>query len=220
MSLCGAYRSGAGLSAATRGYERELFISSFLEKVFPPGYRFGTGDAIDIRGARSGQLDIVVEFTFLPSVPVPGGSARLYLAEGVAAVVEVKSDLAKQWGEVESTAAALRSLERQFQVPGLTPCGPPPTRIPLFAVGYTGWRQLDTVREKASAGVVDGILVIEPGLFSTRPDFPNGLYAEGPIALWGLISALHYCTLSVVINSLSPIEYVRRHASVTAQDTT
>ena len=35
--------------------------------------------------------------------------------------------------------------------------------------------------EKANAGVVDGILVIDAGFFSTRNDFPNGLFAEGPI---------------------------------------
>jgi hypothetical protein len=211
-SLCGVYESGAGMSSSSRGREREQFIDLFLARLLPPGYRFGSGDIIDTHRSRSGQLDVVVEFTFLPSLPALGGSTRLYLAEGVAAVVEVKSDLAKQWGEVEATVAALRPLERQFQVPGFTPYGPPPTRIPVFAVGYTSWRRLDTVREKAASGVVDGLLVIDSGLFSTRPDFPNGMFAEGPLALWGLISALHYCTLSVVINAFSPIEYVRTYA--------
>jgi hypothetical protein len=216
-SLCGVYESGAGMSAASCGREREQFIDLFLSRLLPPGYRFGSGDVIDTRGSRSGQLDVVVEFTFLPSLPAVGGSTRLYLAEGVAAVVEVKSDLAKQWNEVQATASALRTLERQFHVPGFTPYGPPPKQIPLFAVGYTGWRQLDTVREKAGAGVVDGLLVIDSGLFSTRSDFPNGLWAQGPLALWGLISALHYCTLSVVINAFSPIEYVRQYGSTTAE---
>jgi hypothetical protein len=216
-SLCGAYESGAGMSTASRGREREQFIDLFLSRLLPPGYRFGSGDAIDTRGFRSGQLDVVVEFTFLPSLPAIGGSTRLYLAEGVAAVVEVKSDLAKQWNEVEATSAALRRLERQFHVPGFTPYGPPPKQIPLFAIGYTGWRQLDTVREKANSGVVDGLLVIDAGLFSTRADFPNGLWAQGSMALWGLISALHYCTLSVVINAFSPLEYVRQYGSAAAE---
>jgi len=212
-SLSGLYESGGGMSTASRGREREQFIDSFLSRVLPPGYRFGSGDVIDTFGSRSGQVDVVVEFTFLPSLPALVGSTRLYLAEGVAAIVEVKSNLAKQWEEVKATASALRPLERVFQVPGFTPYGTPPKKIPLFAVGYTGWRQLETVREKASEGIVDGILIIDAGLFSTRKDFPNGLSAQGPQALWGLISALHFCTLSVVINSFSPIEYVRHCAT-------
>lgn len=147
-SLCGVYESGSCMSDASRGREREQFVDLFLSQLLPPGYRFGSGDVIDTRGFRSGQLDVVVEFTFLPSIPSVGGKTRLYLAEGVAAVVEVKSDLAKQWNEVESTATALRRLERQFHVPGFTPYGTPPKQIPLFAVGYTGWRQLDTIRQE------------------------------------------------------------------------
>lgn len=200
------------MSAASRGREREQFINLFLAQVLPPSYRFGSGDAIDVHGRRSGQLDVVVEFTFLPSLPAVAESTRLYLAEGIAAIVEVKSDVAKQWKEVEATAATIAPLEREFQVPGFTPYGTPSKRIPIFAVGYTGWRQLDTVREKAASGVVDGILVIDSGHFSTRPDFPNGMFAQGPLALWGLVSALHYCTLSVVINAFSPIEYIRARA--------
>lgn len=207
-SLSGLYEGGSGMSTASRGREREQFIELFLSQVLPPGYRFGSGDVIDTFGSRS--VDVVVEFTFLPSLPALAGSTRLYLAEGVAAIVEVKSDLAKQWEEVKATASALQLLERIFQVPGFTPYGPPLKKIPLFAVGYTGWRQLETVREKASEGIVDGILIIDAGLFSTRQEFPNGLYAQGPLALWGLISALHFCTLSIVINSFSPIEYVRQ----------
>jgi hypothetical protein len=38
------------------------------------------------------------------------------------------------------------------------------------------------------------------------------------LALWGLISALHFCTLSVVINSFSPIEYVRQFTTQTIKD--
>ena len=218
-SLCGVYESGAGMSAASCGREREQFIDLFLARLLPPGHRFGAGDIIDTRGSHSGQLDVVVEFSFLPSLPALGGSTRLYLAEGVAAVVEVKSDLAKQWGDVEATASALRPLERQFQVPGFTPYGPPPKQIPLFAVGYTGWQTLGTVQEKAGSGVVDGVLVIDSGLFSTRRDFPNGVWARGPLALWGLIRALHYCTLSVVINAFSPIEYARRLCRPAAEPT-
>ena len=123
---------------------------------------------------------------------------------------------APDWADVNASDYASqkdRPLERVFQPPGFTPYGPPPKRIPLFAVGYTGWRQLETVKQRACSGVVDGILIIDSGLFSTRDDFPNGQFAQGPLALWGLITALHYCTLSIALNSFSPIEYVRRYAT-------
>ena len=212
-ALTALYESGAGMTTATRGREREQFIDIFLSRVLPPGYRFGTGDAIDTHGHRSGQLDVVVEFTFFPSLPGLVGQPRLYFAEGVAAVIEVKSDLSKQWDEVTSTSSALHRLERRFQVPGFTPYGPPSKEIPIFAVGYTGWKDIETVKRKANEGIVDGVLVIDRGLFSTRSDFPNGLFVEGSTSLWGLVSSLHFSALSVVLNSMSPLEYVLQNKS-------
>jgi hypothetical protein len=97
------------------GNEREAFLHAFLGDVLPPHLRFGTGDATDQSGERSGQLDIVVEYPFVPSLPlVAGRSPRLYLAEGIVAVVEVKSDLTKQWNEVGLTARGLNNLTRNY----------------------------------------------------------------------------------------------------------
>jgi hypothetical protein len=77
-SLSGLYESGGGMSTASRGREREHFIDLFPSRVLPPGYRFGSGDIIDTFGSRLGQVDVVVEFTFLPSLPALTGSTRLY----------------------------------------------------------------------------------------------------------------------------------------------
>jgi len=52
-SLCGVYESGAGMSAASCGREREQFIDLFLARLLPPGHRFGAGDIIDTRGSHS-----------------------------------------------------------------------------------------------------------------------------------------------------------------------
>jgi hypothetical protein len=108
MALHGA---GGDMSAASRGREREHFLELFLYQVFPPTFRFGSGDIMDRRRVRSGQLDFVVEYPFLPSFLLVGPGPRLYLAAGVAAVIEVKSDLQRQWGEVERSARALRKLQ-------------------------------------------------------------------------------------------------------------
>ena len=89
--LNGIHQSSVGLSSATIGGERAAFIDQFLSKVLPPIYRFGSGDVTDSSGAKSGQLDVVVEYPFAPSLPTVGsGQSRLYLAESAAAVIEVK----------------------------------------------------------------------------------------------------------------------------------
>jgi hypothetical protein len=80
--LTGVHSAGGTLSSATRGGERSAFIDEFLSKVLPKPFRFGTGDATDANGLKSGQLDVVIEYPFMPSLPLPGaGNSRLYLAE-------------------------------------------------------------------------------------------------------------------------------------------
>jgi hypothetical protein len=166
--LLGALAAGDSLSNATKGREREVFVNGFLAEVLPPHFRFGSGDAIDSKGMRSGQLDIVVEYPFLPSLPlVMGRSPRLYLAEGIVAVIEVKSDLASQWNQVEETANKLRQLQRDYGYEGGVSIGPRATpRIPLFAVGYNGWSTFEKVKEKVNLDKgINGALVIQSGHF-------------------------------------------------------
>lgn len=219
-SLIALHAGGAAMSSASSGREREQFVDEFLRKVLPPAYRIGSGDVIDSFGQKTGQQDVVVEFSFLPTLPAIAGKERLYLAEGVAALVEVKSNLAKDWEDVKRRASAIRNLRRIFRVPGFTPYGPPPERIPYFAVGYSGWKSIETVQEKCQEGFVDAILIIDHGLFCTRSDFfpdkfytPDGkwnirgFFAKEERALWGLVCCVHYATLSIVMNSFSPLLY-------------
>jgi hypothetical protein len=111
--LLGAHGASGVLTTASRGNEREAFINAFLADVLPPQFRFGTGDAVDQGGHKSGQLDSVIEYPFVPSLPVVAGrSPRLYLAEGIVAVVEVKSNVSAQWDEVVATASQLAALTR------------------------------------------------------------------------------------------------------------
>jgi hypothetical protein len=114
--LNGVHAASSSLSAASRGHERQAFIDNFLANVLPPVYRFGTGDATDAAGNRSGQLDVVVEYPFSPTLPSVGGTGttRLYLAEGIAAVIEVKSNAMSQWKEAVHTASLLAPLKRSF----------------------------------------------------------------------------------------------------------
>ena len=202
--LKGIYRSSIGLSAATTGQERAAFIDEFLSKVLPPIYRFGSGDATDVNGSRSGQLDVVIEYPFAPSLPVVGaGQSRLYLAESVATVIEVKSNLANQWPEAERTAVRLAAIRRHFES-GIS-VGPSPTiSIPFFAVGYTGWKTMDALQAKLNACEnIAGCLVIDPGLYASS----TGMLASGPWALWGFICDLHRVTSSLQSASTNPLRY-------------
>jgi hypothetical protein len=209
QSLMGAHQSGAQMSAASRGGEREAFIGSFLANVLPPVFRFGTGDATDAAGHRSGQLDVGVEFPFSPSLPSAGGSTRLYLAESVAAVIEVKSNIAAQWKEAVHTAEQLAPLRRTFG--GTMFMGNtyrPTNRIPLFVAGYTGWKTIETVEKNlAQSPQITGALVIDAGLFACSAGYGGMRVTGSPWSLWGLIVALHEITNQLQAASTDPVRY-------------
>jgi hypothetical protein len=135
--LIAVYKSGAGMSSAAKGNERRAFVHDFLEATFPPPNRFGTGDCIDKAGNQSGESDVVVEYPFLPSLTLQG-HGRLYLAEGIAAVIEVKSNISGQWKEACDTGTKLKALQRNFVI-GMS-MGPVPLDIPYFVVGTLAGR--------------------------------------------------------------------------------
>jgi hypothetical protein len=86
--------------------------------------------------------------------------------------------------------------------------GHPPTTTPLFVVGYTGWRTADAMKAQLAANPnVAGILIIDAGIFVSN-DAYGGLFATGPVSLWGLIVALHRITNSLANASTDPLAYV------------
>jgi hypothetical protein len=206
--LNGVHQAGASMSAASKGEERQTFINNFLERVLPPIYRFGTGDVTDLHGNRSGQLDVVVEYPFGPSLPSSSDSPRLYLAESLAAVIEVKSDLSAQWNEAVATASKLALIQRSFQTMMTIGGGKPPSgRIPLFAVGYKGWSDSGTLQKHVhDSPYIDGALVISSGLYYSKTEH-HELGATGPWALWGLICSLHEITRPLLISNTNPFRY-------------
>lgn len=211
QQLMGGYLGGAAMASSSKGREREKFIDRFLSQVLPPSYRFGTGDVTDEAGNRSGQVDVVVEFPFFPSLPMVGSSPRLYLAEGVAAVIEVKSDLAGQWSEVERTSAALKPLNRMGATMLSIGQAPGP-KIPLIAVGYKGWQTQKTLTEKVQSGTVDAALIIESGFFTSSQSY-LGATASGPHGLWALISVLYESMARLVSAFRQPIKYLLEQQS-------
>lgn len=204
--LIAVHQASSGMSSAAKGHERQEFIDKFLSQVLPTPFRFGTGDATDKDGRKSGQLDVVIEFPFGPSLPVVGGTtSRLYLAETVAAVIEVKSNVASQWNEAVSTAQQLFPLQRSYGA--AMKMGPELPKIPLFVASYSGWNQVQTVEQKiVSAQEIGGILIIDPGIFVSSSHF-GSIKATGPWALWGLIACLHQATGFLKAVATNPLEY-------------
>jgi hypothetical protein len=210
--LMAVHQSSSFASTNTRGKERESFINLFLSSTLSSQFRIGSGEITDTNGNLSGQIDIVIEYPFLPSIKIPGTSAdtRLYLSEGVVAVIEVKSDLAGQWDEVKQTADKVRKIRHRFGfVKGLMT-----THIPIFAVGYRGWKKQETVIEHLKQDVVDGILIIEEeGFFIwNHTILPIPQLSGSPTggwALWGLIVALHKLGMSRQVNEFDLALYAR-----------
>lgn len=189
-ALVAHHAGGSAMPASSSGREREAFLLEFLGRVFPTGLRFGTGAVTDSAGNRSGQLDVIVEYPILPSFPMPTTEERLYLAESVGAVISVKSDLSKQWSEVEAEGEKLGPLRRKWLAAQLrrngtvTFDGPEmETAIPFFAVGYTGYKTIDGLRERlnSTAHTVRPLaaMSIDSGVFVAT----TGREASG---VWGL----------------------------------
>lgn len=163
----GAYKAGGGFASANKGDEREAFVTLFLQNVLPPMYRFGSGEITDTKSAKSGQLDIVIEMPWAPSFGLPfQSSVRLYPAEAVGAVIEIKSNIANQFSGVVATADKLVPLRQTLngtsvQGGGLEMHPNESVPIPLYAVGFRGWPTAETIKNKLLSTELDGILVID-----------------------------------------------------------
>jgi hypothetical protein len=131
------------------------------------------------------------------------------LAEGVSAVIEVKSNLSAQWREVEASARALKALKRSLEG-AVVQLGYLPEDVPLFAVGYTGWQSIDALRDHVRAIDADGALVIDPGLYVSSERLSDPLELTGPQALWGLITSIHEAMTCIRVMDVDPGEYVGR----------
>lgn len=192
------------MSASSKGQERQQFIDHFLAHALPPIYRFGSGDATDATGHRSGQLDVVIEHPFAPNLPIGAGQpTRLYLAEAVAAVIEVKSNLAGQWEEAKKTANAVAPLRRNFAL-SMSMGSMPSETLPIYVVGYTGWKTIETLRERmAECPAIKGVLIIERGLFVA-----GKMHAMGHHALWAFVCHL-FREISTLQGAISdPLGYL------------
>ena len=204
-----AYLAGSQCTSASKGIEREIFVRRFLTQVLPPIFRFGHGDIINTYNRTSGQIDIIIENPFFPSFPVVDGGPRLYFAEGVAAALEVKSDISSQWSDFQSTA---KKLNRLLPCPGGVKANSTLAwadyRVPLFAVGFKGWKKLNALRPILEAEALDGVFVIDSGLFCVSKKYNVEDIEGDPVAaLWTFLCCLHEQITSIQSISTTPLIY-------------
>lgn len=197
--MLAAHAAGTQLSNTSKGDEREIFVSQFLQKIFPSKHRVGCGDIVDRGGLQSGQVDIVLEVESSPSFPVPiGDGPRIYLAEGVGAVIEVKSNLEKQWAEVVATTQKVKALaphRKPLQKRGGLVTSKPfedNSPLPVFAVGFDGWTQLTTLKQKVDGSLLDGALILKHDLcVVTHPESRGTPIEADSQSLWAFTMAVY-----------------------------
>ncbi len=186
------------LPSAAMGDEREVLVREFLEKVFPFPYRFGTGAITDSSGKVSGQLDVVVEWPFFASFPAPVGTQRLYLAESVAYAIEVKSNVAKKWDDIQQTVSQIRQLRRRWTGHLATQSDATNTKtafaalpgtistVPIVVVGFEGYASAQTLSSKLNEippnNRPDAVLVIKSGVYVTSWQTRQFSGSEGLLA--------------------------------------
>ena len=204
--LMAHHSAGSLMPSAAKGTERETLVREFLGRVFPAPIRFGRGAIVDSAGTRSGELDVVAEFPFFPSFPTPGAAERLYLAESVSFVIEVKSDLARQWDQVEQSVKQVHPLRRQwsshlgFAGGHLSIGDASESRIRFVSVGFAGDRTLEDLEKRLldtpEDRRPDAALVIESGAYCGLLTGTRGFGAAG---LFGLCADASHFAVNVLV---------------------
>ena len=193
---------------AVIGNEREVLIREFLSKVFPGPFRFGTGAITDSDDNLSGQADVVIELPFEPSFPMPAGHDRLYLAESVGAVIEVKSNLYQQWDELTRTTQQIKTLNRNIRA--IMRVGDLSSKIPVFGVAYTGYRTIDGIQNRLNEtpedSRPDGVLIIDSGCYVGA-----GITGTGVWGLYGLVASIQGDLQRVKVANSNLLAYVQNN---------
>jgi hypothetical protein len=97
-----------------RGSSREEVVAQFLSDQLPARFGVTAGEAIDVDGSRTGQLDIVVFDRYATAPLLKRDAADLLPAEALLAVIEVKSVLSQKDLNMAAKAARRISQLRPF----------------------------------------------------------------------------------------------------------
>ncbi len=164
------------------GYTREHFVKEILLSFLPKSVIVGSGEIIDGNGKRSGQQDVIIyraDFPVITSLtPI-----NAYLAEGVIATIEVKSDLSTgepslsaAFSNVQKVLSLVKAAEivsgSSDEIKRLQEL----SSIKTYVIGYSGWKRVNSLTENyVNAGNQYGWnfvphLVYQPGACIIRND--------------------------------------------------
>lgn len=111
-SLVIDYQRSGGLKASKNvGAVRESFCINFLKAVIPSRFTiYQGGEIIDSKGHNTGEVDITILRDDCPKLTY--GETDVYLAEGVFAVIDVKSNLSREkFNESLNKLKAVKELQ-------------------------------------------------------------------------------------------------------------
>ena len=127
------------VSAAVLGEDREFFIRTVLDRCLPASVAIGRGVVVDFEGRESNPQDVVLYRTDFPSIAGLVGSRR-FLAEGVTACIEVKSELTKKEFNRALTTLKTAGRRKVFDIdvpPGLSEQEADGFKVAIGEFGYT-----------------------------------------------------------------------------------
>lgn len=150
------------------GKNRELFCKQFLSNVLPPKLSIKSGEIWDSSNNKTGQLDIVILRDDAPSLNI--GSDDIYLAEGVFAVIEIKSNLDR--AKLIEAGNGLAKVNKLKVNMGVAICTDTVLNRPLrviFAYEGATWETLiDEINKQGWYELFDLICILNRGVLIKR----------------------------------------------------
>lgn len=157
------------------GANRECFHNNFLSKVLPKRLIVEKGEIWDAHGNKTGQLDTIIIRDDSPKLTFEG-ERDTFLAEGVFAVIEVKSNLAREkLREAGNTLKKVRDLQQEY--PGMMSGGgagamiEEPFRIVFAYEGATEKTIMDEIKDNSWHTLFHLICILNRGVYEPNPQF-------------------------------------------------
>lgn len=152
-------------SSENMGKNREIFLNNFLELCLPNKLCVKVGEIWDKEGYKTGQIDTIITRNDCPSLLF--GRRNVYLAEGIFAIIEVKTKLSREkLIEAGEKLEEVKALNVDF---GLTMTSGPVCERPLrlvFAYEGATWETIeDEITKRKWEKLFDMICILKRGTF-------------------------------------------------------
>ena len=151
-------------SSENMGENREIFLNKFLEVCLPNKLSVREGEIWDKKGYKTGQIDTIITRDDCSALLF--GRSNVYLAEGIFAVIEVKTKLNREkLIEAGNKLEQVKTLDVDF---GLTMTSRPICKRPLrlvFAYEGANWKTIeDEIIKRKWETLFDIICILKQGV--------------------------------------------------------